>query len=142
MNTFEIVEDSPEAADPEILPDNIRLSKVEGKQNVFLHAVDGDTWIAYQADDQPIKKYVLKKGRSVLIRGDVVKVFMGNYNVAKVFYNNQLIKAYTRTGVKSLIFPEGAGKDLKLPLFPTYQGRSYTSAEYIEKMVNKNSEEI
>ena len=141
LNTFEIVEDSPEAADPNLLPDNIRLAKVEGKQNVFLHATDGDTWIAYQADDQPIKKYVLKKGRSVLIRGDVVKVFMGNYNVAKVFYNNQLIKAYTRTGVKSLIFPEGAGKDLKLPLFPTFQGRSYTSAEYIEKMV-KDSEEI
>ena len=137
LNTFEIVKDSPEASDPSLLPENIRLAMVQGKQNVYLRAVDGDTWIAYQADDQPIKKYILRKGRSVLIRGDVVKIFMGNYNVAKVFYNNQLINAYTRTGVKSLIFPQGAGKDLKLPLFPTFQGKSYTSAEYIEKMAEK-----
>lgn len=137
LNTFEIVKDSPEASDPNLLPENIRRAMVEGKQNVYLRAVDGDTWIAYQADDEPIKKYILREGRSVLIRGDVVKIFMGNYNVAKVFYNNQLINAYTRTGVKSLIFPQGAGKDLKLPLFPTFQGRSYTSAEYIEKMAEK-----
>lgn len=137
-NTFEIIKDSPEAADAELLPDNIRGAMVPGKQNVYIVALEGDTWIAYQTDNDPIKKYVLKKGRHVLIRGDVVKLFMGNYNVTKVFYNNQLINAFTKTGVKSLIFPEQAGKDLKLPLFPTFQGRSYTSAEYIENMANES----
>lgn len=137
-NTFEIIKDSPEAADAELLPDNIRGAMVSGKQNVYITAVEGDTWIAYQTDNDPIKKYVLKKGRHVLIRGDVVKLFMGNYNVTKVFYNNQLINAFTKTGVKSLIFPEKAGKDLKLPLFPTFQGKSYTSAEYIENMANES----
>lgn len=135
LNTFEVMPNAIENTNPELLPNNIKSSLVADKQNVYIIATEGDTWISYQIDNEPIKKYVLKQGRRVLLRGDVIKLFMGNYNVTKVFYNNQLIKAYTKTGVKSLIFPNEAARGLKLPLFPTYKGKSYTSADYIEKMV-------
>lgn len=134
MRTFEIAQESD---DWKLLPESVSSKMLADKQNVYIVATDDDTWIAFKVDDKPIKKYVLKKGKKVFLKGDVVTLYMGNYNVAKVFYNNQLIDAKTRTGVKSFIFPAEAGKDLKLPLFPTFQGRSYTAKDYIENMAPK-----
>lgn len=137
--TFEVLANAPENKNTDLLPSNIKTALVDGKQNVYILAMDDDTWIAYKVDDEPIKKYVLKKGRRVLIQGDVIRLFMGNYNVTKIFYNNQLISAQTRTGVKSLVFPAEAGKDFQLPLFPTFKGKAYTSSEYQARMMDKEN---
>ena len=62
---------------------------------------------------------------------------MGNFNATKVFYNNELITAKTRTGVKSMIFPKEIGSEHVLPLFPTFHGVPYTSANYRANMAPK-----
>lgn len=134
LKTFTVVDNSPEALNTRLLPLNIKNSAIEGKQNVYIVAESGDTWLSYKVDDQPIKRYVLKKNRRLFIKGDRILVFIGNYNITKVFYNNQFITAKTNTGVKSLIFPAEAAKDLVLPLFPSYKGVPYESKVYIERM--------
>ena len=119
------------------LPENIKSSLIAGKQNVFINAVDGDTWITYKSDDNDIKKFVLKKGRTLLIRGDIVRIFLGNVHVARIFLNNKALKITSRSGVKSLVFPQDQAKDYKLPLFlyPT-PGKVITSKEYAESLPN------
>ncbi|WP_164848324.1 RodZ family helix-turn-helix domain-containing protein [Halobacteriovorax sp. HLS] len=113
------------------LPDNIKSSLIAGKQNVFINAVDGDTWITYKSDDNAIKKFVLKQGRTLLIRGDLIRIFLGNINVARVFLNNDPLTITTRSGVKSLVFPQESAKDFKLPLFIYKKnGKAITSSEY------------
>lgn len=134
---YTVIEDSPLAQDPEILPPSIKASAVEGKQSVYIKAKDGDTWISYQADNEDIKRFVLKQGRWVLITGDVVLLFMGNLNVATIFYNNKLIDAESRTGVKSFIFPQALASDYEYPLFPSYKGIPYKASEYKERMAPK-----
>ncbi|WP_372651308.1 helix-turn-helix domain-containing protein [Halobacteriovorax sp.] len=119
------------------LPENIKASLIQGKQNIFISAVDGDTWITYKSDDGDIKKFVLSKGRTLLIRGDVVRVFLGNINVAQIFLNNKALKITSRSGVKSLVFPQEKAVDYKLPLFLYPKpGQVITSSEYEESITN------
>jgi cytoskeletal protein RodZ len=132
--TFQVLVNAPENQDVTLLPPNIKAAALANKQNVYIVAHDGDTWISYKKDDQPIRKFVLKQGRRVLIKGDTVLVFLGNMNVTKIFYNNNLISAQTKTGVKSLIFPQEMASQYELPLFPSYKGIQYNAAEYKEKM--------
>lgn len=101
----------------ELLPEKYKQSVVEGKQNLFINAFKGDSWITYKADDEPIKKFILKEGRQLLIRGDEIRIFFGNVHVTKIFLNNQLLDIKSSSGVKSLVFPEESVSKFKIPLF-------------------------
>lgn len=136
-NMYSILEDAPENTNTELLPANIKNARAAGLENVYIRATNEDTWLSYQVDDQDIKRFVLKKGRAILIQGKTVLLFMGNVNATHIFYNNKLINAPTKTGVKSLIFPESAAKDYELPLFPSYKGVPYSQRTYKEKMAEK-----
>jgi len=117
----------------ELIPSNYQSSIIQGKQNVFITATKGDTWITYKSDADPVKKFILKKGRYILIRGSDVRVFLGNVHVTKVFLNNELLNIKSRSGVKSLVFPQEKAKDLKLPLFIFQKtGKVITSEKYLE----------
>lgn len=123
----------------DVLPEKFHQSVVDGKQNVFVNALEGDSWITYKSDDGPIKKFVLKQGRTLLVRGELVRFFIGNVNVTKIFLNNQPLKIVSRSGVKSLIFPQESAADFQLPLF-IYRndGTVITSDEFIAQSKNKN----
>ncbi len=85
------------------MPDNITEAMKSEGHNLFINALEGDTWISYQVDGGDIKRYVLKKGRTLLLQAkETILIFFGNLNIAKIFYNNQLVDAKTRSGVKSL----------------------------------------
>lgn len=137
MQTFTTITDAPEAEDRRLLPPNVLASAQQGKQNVYIVADTDDTWLSFKVDDQPIKKFILRKDRRLFLKGDLVLVFIGNYNATKVFYNNKFVNAQTRSGVKSLIFPPDAAEDLVLPLFPSHNGVSYEASEYMKRMVKK-----
>jgi len=122
---YKIVDESPQNT----------VAVQEGEQSVYISAIEGDTWISFKVDDEKIKRYVLKKGRGVLLKGEVVLLFMGNINATKIYLNNKLIETDSKTGVKSLVFPESSTPEYELPLFPTYKYRSYTAKEYKENMV-------
>ena len=134
---YDLAADAPEVNDEAYLPTSIKNRHQEGKQSLYLIAEEGDTWISYQVDDQDIKRYVLKEGKRLFLQGDVILLFMGNLNATKIFLNNQLVQAETKTGVKSLIFPETAASNYELPLFPSYNGVPHTAKEYKEKMLEK-----
>lgn len=119
------------------LPSNIRSSMVPGKQNVFINALKGDSWLTYREDSGDIKKFVLKEGRSMLLRGDLVLLFLGNIGGVKVFLNNQLLSLESRSGVKSIIFPQEERTRFSLPLFVyPKDGSVWTSEEYQKRTSN------
>jgi len=100
-----------------VIPKKYQSSIIPGKQNVFINAIESDTWITYKADKGPIKKFVLRKGRKLMIRGNLIRIFLGNIRGAKIFLNNTPLTITSQSGVKSLIFPQERAKDFKLPLF-------------------------
>ncbi len=131
---FSIITMSPADYD-KYLPASARVRPNAGEHTVFVNAVDGDTWITYKTDDQEIRKFVLQKGRTLLIQGKTTRMFLGNVNVTKIFFNSQPIDPQSRTGVKSLVFPDEAGRQYKLPLF-VYpdDGAVLTSEEYLRSV--------
>ena len=127
------VDDIPE----DELPKTYRQSVIKGKQNLFINALEGDTWITYKSDDQKVRKFVLKQGRRILIRGEVIRLFMGNVNVAKMFLNNRPLIVQSKSGVRSLVFPQELSTNYKIPLFIYKKdGTVETSEEYLNRQEN------
>ncbi|EQC45836.1 DNA-binding helix-turn-helix protein [Bacteriovorax sp. BSW11_IV] len=117
----------------EWLPENFKNSVVEGKQNIFINAVEGSSWITYKADNDPVKKFVLEEGKMLMIRGDEVRVFLGNVHVTKIFLNNKLLDISSKSGVKSLVFPNESVQKYRLPLFVFNKDGSVSTSDEIEQ---------
>ena len=123
------------------LPSDIRNNVVSGKQNVFIYAHKGDSWLTYQVDDRDPRQTILTQNSSVNLVGSVIKVFFGNVNATTVFLNGKLININTRTGVRNLVFPEEKSSQFVFPLFifNKQTGEVITSEEYLkEKNTKKN----
>lgn len=117
----------------EIFPSRYKVHVTKGMANVFINAVDGDSWITYKVDDKEIKKYVLRQGRTVFLRGEKIRLFVGNTKSLKIFYNNQLIALNSKGGVKNVVFPEEMKTKFMNPLFVFQKdGTVVTSEDYIK----------
>ncbi|GAB4012793.1 MAG: hypothetical protein Fur0010_08890 [Bdellovibrio sp.] len=117
-----------------MIPSEFRGSTVVGKQNIIILASKSDVWLTYKSDSDPIKKFVLKKGRSVLIRGDEIRIFLGNFSGATLFLNEEPLQITSSSTVKSLVFPQENRGKYKMPLFVFHDnGKVETSEDYIAR---------
>lgn len=125
-----------------MLPESIKTASTSGMQNIYIRATEGNTWVSYKIDNNPIESVIINKGSDLFIQGSEVRLFLGNVTVTKIFYNNYLIETPTKTGVKSLIFPEESNSKYQLPLFPKAKDDIlYTAEDYIKRM-NLEEEEL
>ncbi|MFY7994022.1 MAG: helix-turn-helix domain-containing protein [Bacteriovoracaceae bacterium] len=132
---FTLVSDAAENGDENLLPETIRKSMNPEMQNIYIKAVDGNTWLSYKVDERPIESVIIEKDRDLFIQGSEIRIFLGNVRVTKIFYNNGLIDANSKSGVKSLIFPESSNAKYMLPLFPKAKDDIlYTNEEYMKRM--------
>jgi cytoskeleton protein RodZ len=134
------VEKNSEEALKEFVPLTYRESIVSGKQNLYIAARDGETWITYKVDQEPVKKIILREGSNLQVTGDEITAFLGNVHVTRIFLNNKLLKIVSRSGVKSLIFPQEIRAKHKYPLFIYNDDGTVTSSyEYLKmKEANEN----
>lgn len=130
--TYSVKEEGTKEALKQFVPPNMQSAVIRDKQNIFITAVDGDTWITYKKDQDAIKRFTLTKDRSILIRGDEVRVFLGNANVTRVFLNNKLLDVTSKNGVKSLVFPQEKAVNYSVPLFIYKDGTMVTSEEFLK----------
>ncbi len=132
---FTVKTDAAENEDSEMLPEKIKSSMDSSQQNVYIRAVEGNTWISYKIDNNPIASVIVSKGSDLFLQGTEIRLFLGNVNVTKIFYNNYLLETPTKTGVKSLIFPEESNGKYLLPLFPKAKDDVlFTAEEYMKRM--------
>lgn len=141
-NLFSVKTDAPENRDPAILPDKIRNSMNPELQNVYVKATDGDTWMSYKVDSKPIESIIISRGKDIYLQGAEIRMFLGNVNVTKIFYNNSLIETPNRSGVKSLIFPESSASKYMLPLFPKAKDDIFYTAEEYQKRMKLEEDEL
>ena len=131
-----------EAAKKELLPEKYRIQPVKGTETVFINATEGDSWLTYKVDDGNIKKYVLRQGRTLFLRGSTIRLFLGNTYSLKVFYNNKLLNlsANNKTGVKNLVFPEELKTKYMAPLFVFQEdGTVVTSDDFLKDNQTKGT---
>jgi cytoskeleton protein RodZ len=135
---YQISHKSPDNINENLLPTQVRKSTVNGKENLYVNAVTGDTWVSYKIDDAPVKAYVLNKGKSLLLRGNLILIKFGNINVTKLFLNNKLITVKSRTGVRSLVVPQSYASKYVAPLFVRDQwGRRISSQAYLKAQADQ-----
>ena len=135
VRLFAILPDAPESSDPKIFPTQIKDSFNREAENVYITAAEGSTWLTYKVDQTPIQSVILDKGKDIFLQGKEVLVFLGNVKMVKVFYQNRLIDAPSKTGFKSLVFPESRSAQHVLPLFPkAADDILYTAEEYQRRM--------
>lgn len=132
---FFVKTDAPENDDATMISEKARSSMNPSLQNVYIKAVAGNTWLSYKIDEQPIQSVIIAKDSDLFLQGSEIRLFLGNVNVTKIFYNNYLIDAPTKTGLKSLIFPEESRSKYALPLFPKAKDDIlYTAEDYMKRM--------
>jgi cytoskeletal protein RodZ len=139
---FQVKTDAPENEDETILPKAIKDAVNSNMQNVYVRASDGNTWLSYKIDNNSIESVIINKGSDLFIQGTEIRLFLGNVNVTKIFYNNYLIETPTKSGVKSLIFPEESNSKFLMPLFPKAKDDILYSAEDYIKRMNLEEEEL
>lgn len=124
----------------ELLPAKYRVQTVKGTETLFINASQGDSWLTYKVDDKEIKKYVLRQGRTLFLRGSTIRAFIGNTKSVTAFYNNKPINltANTKSTVKNIVLPEELKTKFMAPLFVFQEdGSVMTSDEYIKTNQNK-----
>ncbi len=125
------------------LPTRFRVTPENGAESIFINATDGDSWLTYKTDSGDIKKFVLRQGRTLFLRGKEVRLFIGNTKNVKVFHNNKPIELLTSTGVKNAVFPESIKTKYMNPLFIFQKdGTVITSDEAVEKLKSQSSEKM
>ena len=113
----------------ELLPAKSRVVPQAGFQTIFINAHKGDSWLTYKKDAEPIKKFILKQGRSFLFTAKEARVFLGNIGAVTIFLNNRPLKVDSRSGVKSIVFPQEIAKKYVMPLFIFNQDGSVITSE-------------
>ena len=122
-----------------MIPEKIQRNIASGKQNIYIKASRGDSWISYKADDRPIRNLTIKKDRDLLIRGSEVRVFFANINALDIFLNNRLLSISSSTGLKSVVFPQENSAKYVRPLFIYHDsGKVETSDEYLSRTQRGN----
>ena len=139
---FQVKTDAPENEDETILPKAIKDAVNSNMQNVYVRASEGNTWLSYKIDNNSIESVIINKGSDLFIQGSEIRLFLGNVNVTKIFYNNYLIETPTKSGVKSLVFPEESNSKFLMPLFPKAKDDILYSAEDYIKRMNLEEEEL
>ncbi len=133
-NLYSVDEDMSEEKINELLPARFRVAPSDDIHAVFITASKGDSWLTYKSDDDDVRKFVLKEGRSVLIRGRLTRLFLGNLGAVNIFLNNQPLKVRSPSGVKSLVFPQSESENYVTPLFIYKKdGTVITSEQYLEE---------
>lgn len=118
----------------ELIPQNFKRAIDPKKQNIFITTTTSNSWITYKSDQEDVKKFVLQKGKSVLIRGDEIRIFLGNIQGVHVFLNNKPLTIKSSTGIKSLVFPEESKNKFVMPLFIFHEsGKAQPSDEWIKE---------
>lgn len=62
-----------------------------GTQKVSINAKYGQSWVSFKVDKNPIRKLKLKKGSSIVLVGDKIKLTLGNYHALEVISNNEAV---------------------------------------------------
>lgn len=117
----------------EFLPARFRISQQGAINSVFLNATNGDSWITYKTDENVIKKFVLRQGRTLFMRGELIRLFVGNPDALKIFFNSAPVKVRKAGKItpRNIVIPETRRTEFKQPLFIFQDdGSAITSSEY------------
>lgn len=76
--------------------------------NVSISATYGVSWISFQVDKNPMRKMTLKKGSSIILKGESIRLVLGNYKALVIKNNKEIVtvKKNINGDVAKMNFPQ------------------------------------
>lgn len=122
------------AAVPEIAKEEPSPKKI----NLVINAKNGDSWLAFKTDQDRIVKFILKKGKLLEIKGEKIRLVVGNPDALQILKDGQdvVVEKKSKSTTVHLIFPEELGEKYKPPFFVFNEkdGSVMTVRQFEEKM--------
>jgi cytoskeletal protein RodZ len=108
------------AADP--LDSGLELKGSEIHHKVVVKVL-ADLWVRYQLDNRPMRRFIVRKGRTLVLRAkDAIRLQVSNMNSATLNYNNQgpkvisqIKSATVKQGNTTLFFPNELSEKIEKP---------------------------
>ncbi|MBI2712671.1 MAG: helix-turn-helix domain-containing protein [Bdellovibrio sp.] len=124
--TTEKSEDKPGADPSDPLDSGHKLSAQDAHQRVIFK-INEDVWVRYKVDQRPERKFIIRGGKSLVLKGSDKIVFQVSHPERVSFsYNNQAFvlvsqskSAHQRHGDATLFFPASLAKDPNGPFKDT-----------------------
>jgi len=85
-----------------------KIAYIQGSQKVLIKAHNGSSWISFKVDKNPVRQLTLKKGSSIILSGEKIRLTVGNFKALEVKNNNLAVSNFKRNKNKtvSISFPQ------------------------------------
>lgn len=85
-----------------------KIAYIQGSQKVSITAKNGNSWISFAVDKNPIRQLTLRKGSSIILSGDKIRLTVGNYKALEVKNNNVVVGNFksNKNKTASISFPQ------------------------------------
>lgn len=85
-----------------------KIAYIQGSQKVSIKAQTGSSWISFRVDKNPARQLTLKKGSSIILSGEKIRLTVGNFKALEVKNNNLAVSNFKRNKNKtvSISFPQ------------------------------------
>lgn len=113
-------------------PEITKIKKIKSGEVVTINANFGASWLAFKVDHNPVRRFTLKKGGSIVLKGQSIRLVAGNFKNLTIKNNNELVAIKDSSkNVISLVFPEELEKKYTTPYFVfTEDGTAKTLKQY------------
>jgi cytoskeletal protein RodZ len=87
---------------------NREIAYIQGSQKVSITAKNGNSWISFSVDKNPIRQLTLRKGSSIILSGDKIRLTVGNFKALEVKSNNVVVNNFksNKNKTASISFPQ------------------------------------
>lgn len=81
---------------------------LQGSIKVSINAKNGNSWVSFKVDKNPIRQLTLKKGSSIVLTGEKIRLTLGNYKALEIYDNNEIVSVTKNSKNKAVVvsFPQ------------------------------------
>lgn len=85
-----------------------RAVLLQGSIKISINAKNGNSWISFKVDKNPIRQLTLKKGSSIVLTGEKIRLTIGNQKALEIYDNNEIVSVVKNNKGKAIVisFPQ------------------------------------
>lgn len=101
---------SAKIVNPKLKSKNIerKIAYIQGSQKVSINAVNGSSWVSFKVDKNPVRQLTLKKGSSIILSGEKIRLTLGNQKALEITNNSVVVSRFkaNKNKTTSVTFPQ------------------------------------
>lgn len=85
-----------------------KIAYIQGSQKVSIKAINSSSWISFKVDKNPVRQLTLKKGSSIILSGEKIRLTLGNHKALQITNNSVIVSRFkaNKNKTTSVTFPQ------------------------------------